>query len=251
MLKRTETGNSVEPILSRIGAIVAFTAVLAVAVLISLVNPEQPTKTNLCELKSHPERFNGKIVQVRAAVITSMEIGGLQDATCSAWVHLAFSSDTYMSGHQREQFAFVPAIRDPNNLYQLIWNPSVPKPATWDADHPPLALVWRPVEIPRLVFTFENAEMRRLVRYSGAKYTKANGRRCWHCPLYRTAATVIGRFDHSDTPLVAFRAGTMGKASYHFAGFGHLNGALSQLVVQSVSDVVAMPIDASVYANER
>jgi len=169
--------DSVEPIVSRIGAIVAFAAVLTVAVLISQVNPEQPVKTTVCELTTQPERFKGRIVQVRAAVITSMEIGGLQDATCSAWVHLAFSNDTYMSGHQGEQFAFVPVTRDPNNLYQLIWNPGVPKPATWDADHPPSGLAWRPVEIPRLVFTSENAEMRRLVRYSGAKYRKANGQR--------------------------------------------------------------------------
>jgi len=64
-------------------------------------------------------------------------------------------------------------------------------------------------------------------------------------------ATVTGRFDHSDSPLVAFRTGTTRKVSYHSAGFGHLNGALSQLVVQSVSDVVAIPIDPGIYENER
>lgn len=251
MLKLGKMGRSNEAIAARIGAVVAPAAVFTVAVLILLVKPEQPIKTTLCELKTEPERFNGKIVQVRAALITSMEIGGLQDVTCSAWVHLAFSSDTYMSGHQGEQFAFVPVIRDPNNPHQLIWNPSIAKPTTWDADHPPSALTWRPVVIPRLVFTSDNAQIRRLEKYSGAKYMRPNGQRCWYCPLYRTMATVTGRFDHSDTPLVAFRTGTMGKASYHFAGFGHLNAALSQLVVQSVSDVVTTPIDPEAYKNEQ
>lgn len=109
----------------------------------------------------------------------------------------------------------------------LSTSPSIPKPATWDAEDPLSSWVWRPVEMPRLVFTRENAEMRKLERHSGAKYRKAYGQRCWRCPLYETAATVIGRFDHSDGPLVAFRAGQIGKVSSPFAGFGRLNGALS------------------------
>ena len=221
------------------------------AVLASQVKPEPPVRTTLCELRKEPERFNGKIVQIRAAVVTSMEIGGLQDATCSAWVHLAFSSDTYLSGHQGEQFAFVPVIRDPSNPYQLIWNPNVLKPERWDADHPPLDLTWKPVEVPRLVFTSENVELRRLEKYSAAKYKKHDGERCWRCPLYRLVATVTGRFDHSETPLVAFRAGNTRKVSYHFAGFGHLNAALSQIVVQSVSSVEATSIDPALYENGR
>jgi hypothetical protein len=60
-------------------------------------------------------------------------------------------------------------------------------------------------------------------------------------------ATITGRFDHSDTPLAAFRNEKTGSVKYHFAGFGHLNAALSQLVMQSVSEVVATPIDPATY----
>lgn len=37
----------------------------------------------------------------------------------------------------------------------------------------------------------------------------------------------------------------------HGVGFGHLNAALSRLVIQSVTDVVAAPIDVSVYEKDK
>ena len=211
------------------------------------LNEAGPLKTSLCELKNHPERFNGKLIQVRAAVVSSMETGGLRDEACSAWIYLSYASENYLSGHLGDSYAFVPMIRDPKDPHQLIWDPGFRKPDRWDAAHPS-GLRWTTIAAPLPVVFVEDDSSRRLDEYVGKKFTLPDGRRCWSCPLYAIVASFIGRFDHSDTPLVAIRSKTTGRVSYVPAGFGHLNAALSQMVVQSVTDVVATPIDPSVYA---
>jgi hypothetical protein len=196
-----------------------------------------------------PARFNGRFIEVRAKVISSMEFGGLQDDTCSAWVHLSYTSDTYLADHQGDEYAFVPVVRDPKNQNSLRWNPALPKPAKWDSDHPPPDLKWKRVQTPRPVVRKEDEEDRKLSKYVAEKFIRSNGERCWSCPLYKVTATITGRFDHSNTPLVAIRSKKL--VDYKSAGFGHLGAALSQLVVESVSDVVAEPIDPSLYEKNK
>jgi hypothetical protein len=45
---------------------------------------DAPIKTTLCDIVKDPERFNGKIVQIRATAMTGFEERLLIDDTCSA-----------------------------------------------------------------------------------------------------------------------------------------------------------------------
>jgi len=66
---------------------------------------------------------------------------------------------------------------------------------------------------------------------------------CIGCPLYQVTITAIGRFDHIErdpnTPI------------FKRQGFGHLNAFESQLVLQSVKDLEAQPIDTSLYEKKK
>jgi hypothetical protein len=76
--------------------------------------------------------------------------------------------------------------------------------------------------------------------YLGKFYTNKKGQFCDRCPLYAVVVDAIGRFDHVDklkTP----------PEQRHDTGFGHMNGYESQLVLQSVTDVTAQPIDPAIY----
>jgi hypothetical protein len=176
-----------------------------------------------------------------------MAIGGLQDPSCSAWVHLTSSEETYMSGHEGEQIAFMPVVRNSSNPYQLIWDPKLPQPAQWHSGHPPPDLKWKPVEVPRPVFWRENEHFRRLTQYSGQKYKRPNGGSLLALSPLRSGGDHHRPLRPQRYAASRFRNEKTGSVKYHFAGFGHLNAALSQLVMQSVSEVVATPIDPATY----
>lgn len=52
---------------------------------------EESIKAAVCDRTKTLERFNGTMVWFVQGVIRSLEIGGLQDTSCFAWVHLAYS----------------------------------------------------------------------------------------------------------------------------------------------------------------
>ena len=51
--------------------------------------PQAPVKTTLCELGAVPERFQGKVVEVRAIVQTGFQTSLLRDDSCSAFIWLS------------------------------------------------------------------------------------------------------------------------------------------------------------------
>jgi hypothetical protein len=59
--------------------------------------------------------------------------------------------------------------------------------------------------------------------------------------------TVVGRFDYMERPLIAIRVNRKAAPHWDLAGFGHIHGSLARLCWQSISNVVAMPIDPSIY----
>jgi len=84
----------------------------------------------------------------------------------------------------------------------------------------------------------EDSEYRKM-----GEYLSKNYKTCPYCPLYTVTVNAIGRFDHIEK----LRTDPKDR---RYVGFGHMNGYESQLVLQFVSDVVAKPIDPSVYENK-
>lgn len=82
----------------------------------------------------------------------------------------------------------------------------------------------------------QNAEFRRFHRYLT---TVKKAKDCYDCYLYHVTATLTGRFD-----AVEPKPGT-------FCGFGHLGFACGRMVIGGVSDVVAVPVDASEYERKQ
>ena len=72
------------------------------------------------------------------------------------------------------------------------------------------------------------------------------------CPKYTVVATMTGRFDFiSKRKIVAVRDVATGLIDLWQHGFGHLGVSDSQLVLNSVSDVVATPIDRAAYRKAK
>ena len=189
----------------------------------------EPIKTTLCELLKEPERFNGKMVQVRAKVVSSFEIGGLMDSSCSAFLTQTGDGFPALSGRTGEYafFRSFEELKHPNRLN------------------------WKPIHLPPLIRTVEDEAYRETERLVLQKFRRTNGSICFECPLFELTVTVVGRFDHLEQQQVAIRENRKDKPTPHSAGFGHLNAFLSRLVWQLVSDVVATPIDPSVYEKDR
>ena len=80
--------------------------------------------------------------------------------------------------------------------------------------------------------------------YLSKLYIQKNGSECDRCPLYAVTVDATGRFDHVDKI-------TTPPEQRLRVGFGHMNGHESQLVLESVSNVVASPIDPSLYERMR
>jgi len=86
----------------------------------------------------------------------------------------------------------------------------------------------------------KDSEYQKMAEFLGANYTRTQNRPCMHCPLYVVTINATGRFEHVNKM-------KMKPEERRFAGFGHLNAYESQLVLQSVADVIAKPIDTAVY----
>jgi len=156
-----------------IGAVVAVAATVAAGVLLLLPKAESPIRTTVCEVMRQPERFNGKIVQIRTNVVSGMETGGLLDRSCSGFI-LVDNFDTTLS-RLKGEFAYLKSLDDLKE---------------------PESLTWRPIETPRPVFCNENGPYRALLYYVGKKLRVGKDRRiCYQCSLFEVTATMTGRFD--------------------------------------------------------
>jgi hypothetical protein len=164
------------------------------------------------------------MIQNRAKLMSRFEWGGIIDESCSAKL-LVDGLDNALY-RRKGEFAF---INSPDDLKR------------------PNLLKWKPSETPHPVQMRVDDSYRTLERYVSQKLRWKDGSICFSCPLYDAIATMIGRFEHLETQMVAVRADSQAKPTTYMAGFGHLNASRSRLVMQSVSDVVVNPIDPSVY----
>ena len=230
--------------------VVAVCLVVLPGFAVAQVNADEPIKTTLCEIVKEPEHFNFTMVQFRAKIHAGFETSWLSDGSCS--VYFTYGSDAFTKGHEGQEYAFVPVVRDPQNPSRLVPDPHLE--FTFDPLNPlspRWTLHWKPVGTPPWVTLRRDAAFEKMEKYIGERVEYRNGKSCFYCSAYEVSATVVGRFDHMESPMVAFGSIETGMVTYQLVGFGHLNAALSQVVLKSVSDVVVKPIDPSVYEKER
>jgi hypothetical protein len=193
---------------------------------------DQPVKTTICELVNEPESFNGKMVEVRADAVWGRHGSGLTDQKCSSAIPWSFKNTLSVSTVERGEYTF--AFFPPT--LQL---------------HPD-QLDWKPIRQPISVTLRRNDEFRRLQYYMDHLFAKeGTDEKCLHCPDYEITSTVTGRFDYYETHYMAVRVRPGGAIRVLKVGFGPMGESLYQLVVQSVSDVVAKPIDPRVHERKQ
>jgi hypothetical protein len=92
----------------------------------------------------------------------------------------------------------------------------------------------------------KDAEFERMTHYLWARSIEPDGSMCDRCFLYKdVTVNAVGLFEHVDSLTMGFGMQQRG------IGFGHMNMYESRLILQSVSHVVATPIDPSIYGKDK
>jgi hypothetical protein len=196
-----------------------------------------PIRTTVCELMKEPAKFNGKIVQVRGHITSGFEKSFLFDEGCDGRIWFSWRHGTFVSSEDEGVVAWA-FIKSESDLRH------------------PDRLKWQPFQPPRPVALEENDSVKALEKYLTEFYGPKPGEMevsCppMACPAFAVTATVTGRFDYDPHQLRAIRGKNPGELASTRGGFGHLNMFESQFVLGSVADVVAKPIDRSIYDRKR
>jgi|SRR5579862_424179 len=190
---------------------------------------DEPIRTTVCQLMKMPVQFNGKIVQIRAEYVSTFQWAGFVDESCSAKLQVGVFHVLDNLKPEQGEYAFTRAD---------------------DANTHPERLNWKPIQPPRPVQLNQDANYRTFQKYTDTKFRWPDGETCHDCPLYQINVTATGRFDYFETQTVAVRANPATKAFGHSSG-DDFNAPLSRLVLQSVADVLATPIDPAVYTERK
>jgi hypothetical protein len=189
---------------------------------------DQLVKTTLCEVVKTPERFNGKLLEIRSDFVSKFQWSGLVDNNCAAKIQIGVYHVLDDLIPRDGEYAFTTTADDLTHPERLTWMPV-----------PPL----RPIRLT------EDENYKTLRRYADTKFQWKDGGTCLDCPLYRIGATVVGRFDHFETQTMAVRINASTKPFIHSAG--QSNASLSRFILNRVVDVSATSIDPSVYSEPR
>jgi hypothetical protein len=192
---------------------------------------DDPIATTLCEVAKAPSRFDGKIIRVRATVRIGLEASTLVATNCpqnsSVWFEVASS---HPISSPATEYALLGSLADLQHVDRLNWVPIEGRP----------------------VVTFQaDSNYKTLQKYRNQTYRMRDGAACMGCPLYSVTATFVGRFDHADHRFKAVRDKDTGRMTIGGGAFGHLGGWDSQIVVGSVSEVVATKIDPYTYEPKK
>jgi hypothetical protein len=201
---------------------------LAISLLLALaLKADTPIQTSLCEIAQNPEKFDGNMVQVRATMLTGFEASLLMDRTCEARVWFAYG-DSKQEPETATEYALMDSFADLKHPERLEWRP------IQGVDRPFVAIQ-------------ADSEFKKLDAYLSKEFKSTKRHMCISCPLYSVTATFIGRLDSADRKLKALRGKDTKVIRIGGSGFGHLNSWNQQLVMQSVKDIHATPIDPAIY----
>ena len=80
---------------------------------------KEPIKASLCELVKAPERFNGRLVQVRAEYVSRFHWTGLKDESCNASIPLGTYHPLDDLGPGDGEYAFTKIADDLTGLVPI------------------------------------------------------------------------------------------------------------------------------------
>jgi hypothetical protein len=188
--------------------------------------PDPPVKTTLCDLVEKPDRFHGKIVQVRGGVVVLLGLVYLAETNCSA--NVGVSRTDLRQLPSTGQYVYLESQSDLKHLGYLNW---------------------KAVETLAPIKFIEDESYRTLVRLLDERIVNNGGGQCLNCEADEVTATVTGRFEHIHSWTVAYREGPNGKVSVVKLpmprGGSDDSGYFHQpfwLILQSVSEVTAKPL---------
>jgi hypothetical protein len=191
--------------------------------------PIEPLKVKICDLVKEPARFAGQLVQFRSVYVSKFQWEGFVEEGCSAKIQVgAFHVFDELKPDQGE-YAYTSANDDNTHPEQLDW---------------------KPIELPRPVHPQLDDNYRKFRQYADAKFKWQDGGVCQDCPLNRIEVTSIARFDYFKTQTVSVRANPQTKAFNYSAG-DDPDAPLLRLVLQSIVDVSATPVDPSTYSTQK
>jgi hypothetical protein len=172
------------------------------------------TETTVCEILSNPESFNGKIVKIKAVVITGYEEFELKGSNCNQMVNSIWLSYPEGAGGKAGPAAFLGLELAKNSPK----SEAMPRRT--------------PVKLEK------NKEFKSFDSLL-ATPAKVNGI-CLGCNKFSVTATLVGRLDGVKEAGLIRDAG--GKVT-GLSGFGNLSRYKARLVLQSVSEISSQEID--------
>lgn len=193
-----------------------FASAFFVLLLSALPSFAQATDATVCDVLSHPENFNGKIVRIKGQVVAGFDQFQLQDYKCTAHsgaIWLAYPEGTKAKSGPAGMVSF-----------QLSHN----NPSAGEA------VTRTPIQLTK------DKEFKNFDSLLSAPY-KGKGI-CLGCTKNVVNATLVGRLDTTDKiGLVRDAKGQVTEVH----GFGNMNRYYVRMVIQSVSEATAEAIDYS------
>ncbi len=181
--------------------------------------PAQVMDTTVCDVVKKPASFDGKIVRIKGTVIVGFDQFAIKDATdpnCGFPVNTIWLE--YPQGTKgKAGAAAIVEIQPAKNFSGQYTAPT------------------------RAAVTLDKSkDFKQFDSLLSQPHQK--GSMCLGCARYEVTATLIGRLDTVDDPML--KRDASGKIA-GFGGFGNMNSYPARLVLQSVSDVTPKEIDYS------
>jgi hypothetical protein len=187
----------------------------------SLGGDKTAVEVSPCDLMERGGEFAGRIVSIRGVIASGFETFGLR-LSCKGVDEIVWLDV---------------ADRDLKSKSTDIveWAPLPDREAFFRKDRSDFE--WQPYKPPVPVSLREDKGWHDFLKCVNAEYEpKRKGQHCLSCPLYSVIATLIGRFDYMDRPMVIR---TRDGVETYVKGFGHLNFYDRRLVLCAVKDVLA------------
>lgn len=196
---------------------------------------EPPVKTTICDLVEKPDRFHGRLVQVRGGVVVLLGLVYLTETSCSANVGVARTDLRQLPA--TGQYVYLESQADLEHLGYLNW---------------------KSVETLAPVKFKEDESFRTLLRLLDEQIANNSGGQCLNCAVNEVTATVTGRFEHIRSWTIAYRDSPSGKVSVIKLPLPKASGddaPYSQqpfwMVVQTISDVTAKPLQRPLHYKDQ